>query len=96
VIEIYADGAYNPVLDQGAWGAILVENGYKRTFSGIVKKTTGNRMEITAALEGISRAPLDSEVVMYTDSQYLFGCVVKGWRRRANHDLWERLDSVVK
>ena len=95
MIEIYADGAYNPVLDQGAWGAILVENGYKRTFSGIVKKTTGNRMEITAALEGISRAPLDSEVVIYTDSQYLFGCVVKGWRRRANHDLWERLDAVV-
>jgi len=95
MIEIYADGAYNPVLDQGGWGAVLVEDSRKRTFSDIVKKTTGNRMEITAALEGILRTPQSSEVVMYTDSQYLFGCVAKGWQRRANRDLWEKLDAAV-
>jgi len=95
VIEIYADGAYNPVLDQGGWGAVLVEDGHKRTFSGVVRKTTGNRMEITAALEGIAHTPQGSEALIYTDSQYLFGCVAKGWQRRANRDLWERLDEVV-
>ncbi|MCL0094623.1 cyclic pyranopterin monophosphate synthase MoaC [Dehalococcoidales bacterium] len=95
MIEIYSDGAYNPVLGQGGWGAVIVENGQKRVFSGIVKHTTSNRMEITAALEGILRTPQGSEVIIYTDSQYLFGCMSRGWQRRANRDLWQRLDEVV-
>jgi len=95
VIEIYADGANNPILSQGGWGAVIVEDSQKRVFSGAVKKTTSNRMEITAALEGILQTPQGSEVVIYTDSQYLFGCMAKGWQRRANRDLWERLDAAV-
>ncbi|MDD5038819.1 MAG: thiamine phosphate synthase [Dehalococcoidales bacterium] len=95
MIEIYADGAYNPLLGQGGWGAVIVEDSQKQSFSGMVIGTTSNRMEITAALEGIQRVPQGTEVVLYTDSQYLFGCVTKGWQRRANRDLWEKLDAVV-
>ena len=95
MIEIYTDGAYNPVLGQGGWGAVVVESGQKRVFSGTVKRTTSNRMEITAALEGILQTPRGAEVVIYTDSQYLFGCMTKGWQRRVNRDLWEQLDQVV-
>ena len=95
MIEIYTDGAYNLVLGQGGWGAVIVEDGQKRVFSGMVKKTTSNRMEITAALEGILQTPQGVEVVIYTDSQYLFGCMSQGWQRRANRDLWEQLDEAV-
>jgi len=95
MIEIYTDGAYNLVLGQGGWGAVIVEDGQKRVFSGMVKKTTSNRMEITAALEGILQTPQGAEVVIYTDSQYLFGCMSQGWQRRANRDLWEQLDEAV-
>jgi len=95
MIEIYTDGAYNPVLGQGGWGAVVVEARQKRVFSGMVKRTTGNRMEITAALEGILQTPQGAEVVVYTDSQYLFGFMAKGWQRRANRDLWEQLDKAV-
>ena len=95
MIEIYTDGAYNPVLGQGGWGAVVLGDEQKRVFSGRAKETTSNRMEITAALEGILRTPQDAEVVVYTDSQYLFGCMAKGWQRRANLDLWERLDEAV-
>jgi len=95
MIEIYTDGAYNPVLSQGSWGAVIVEDGKKQVFSGIASRTTSNRMEITAALEGILHTPQGSEVVVYTDSQYLFGCMTKGWQRRANRDLWEELDEAV-
>jgi len=35
------------------------------------------------------------EVTVYTDSQYLFGCMSKGWQRRANRDLWEQLDEIT-
>jgi len=95
MIEIYTDGAYNLVLGQGGWGAVVVENAQKHVFSGMVKHTTSNRMEITAALEGILQTPQGAEVVVYTDSQYLFGCMAKGWQRRANRDLWEQLDEAV-
>ena len=95
MIEIYTDGAYNPGLDQGGWAAIVLEGGQKHAFSGAVKKTTSNRMEIAAALEGIEHTPQNAEVVVYTDSQYLFGSVTKGWKRRVNNDLWDQLDEVV-
>lgn len=95
MIEIYADGAYNPISGQGGWGAVIVENGQGKVFSGVAEKTTNNRMEITAALEGIKITPRGSEITVYTDSQYLFGCVSKGWQRKANRDLWEKLDVAV-
>jgi len=95
LIEVYTDGAYNPVSDLGGWAAVVVEKGQKRIFSGKANKTTNNRMEITAALEGVLHTAQGAEVVVYTDSQYLFGCMSKGWQRRANRDLWEKLDSAV-
>jgi cyclic pyranopterin phosphate synthase len=95
VIKIYTDGAYNPVLRQGGWGAVVLDGGQKGVFSGTVKKTTSNRMEITAALEGILKTKPGAEVVIYTDSQYLFGCMASGWQRRANRDLWQQLDKAA-
>jgi cyclic pyranopterin phosphate synthase len=95
MIEVYTDGAYNPVLNQGGWGTILVENSKKQVFSGMAKRTTSNRMEITAALEGLTHTPQGSEVGIYTDSQYLFGCMTLGWQRHANRDLWGQLDEAV-
>jgi cyclic pyranopterin phosphate synthase len=34
-------------------------------------------------------------MVIYTDSQYLFGCMASGWQRKANRDLWSQLDEAV-
>ena len=95
MIEIYTDGAYNPVPGQGGWAAVVVQGKQKRVFSGTVKKTTSNRMEITAALEGILKTKPGVEIVVYTDSQYLFGCMASGWQRKANRDLWQQLDKAA-
>lgn len=95
MIEIYTDGAYNPVTDQGGWAAVLVEKGQKRVISGTASKTTNNRMELTAALEGLKQTPEGGEVAVNTDSTYVFGCMTKGWQRKANIDLLERLDEAV-
>jgi cyclic pyranopterin phosphate synthase len=95
MIKIYTDGAYNPVLGQGGWGAVIVGGKQKRVFSGTAKRTTSNRMEITAALEGILKTKPGAEINLYTDSQYLFGCMASGWQRRANRDLWQKLDKAA-
>ncbi len=63
MIEVYSDGAYNAVLKKGGWGVVIVEDGAKQVFSGSEQNTTGNRMEITGALQGISRTPQGAEVV---------------------------------
>ncbi len=95
MIEVYVDGAHNPISDQGGWGVVMVADGEKKTFSGIAKQTTNNRMEITAAIEGISRTPPKAELTVHTDSQYLFGTVTKNWQRKMNRDLWTKLDEVT-
>ena len=67
--------------------------------------TTNNRMELTAALEGLKALPDGAEVELVTDSSYianaiskgwLDGWIRKGWRTAskqpvANRDLWERM-----
>ena len=95
MIEIYTDGAYNPALGQGGWAAVLVSDGKKQEFSGTAARTTSNRMEITAALEGVSHTSEGAEVSVFTDSQYLFGCMTQAWQRKANVDLLSQLDKAV-
>ena len=95
MIEIYTDGAYNPALRQGGWAAVIIGDGEECAFCDAVKNSTSNRMEVTAALEGILKTPPDAEAVVYTDSQYLFGCMALGWQRRANRDLWEQMDAAA-
>jgi cyclic pyranopterin phosphate synthase len=96
MIQIYTDGSYNSMLDQGGWSAVIVRDNEKHVLSGTVPKTTGNRMEITAVLEAVNQIPYNTEITIYTDSQYLLGCMTKGWRRRANLDLFEQLDQAIK
>ena len=96
MIQIYTDGSYNSILDQGGWSAVIINDNEKRILSGTVTKTTGNRMEITAVLEAVSQTPHNTEITIYTDSQYLLGCMTKGWRRRANLGLFEQLDQAIK
>jgi cyclic pyranopterin phosphate synthase len=92
--EIYTDGAFNPVTQEGGWAAVVLKGGQKNIYSGSAVHTTNNRMEITAALEGLLKVPPGVEVTVYTDSQYLYGCASRGWERKANRDLFEQLDKV--
>jgi len=94
MIELYTDGGHNPVRGLGGWGAVIIEGGNKREVHGTAEHTTNNRMEITAALEGLKALPAGTEVTLYTDSQYLFGCMALGWARKANLDLFEQIDKV--
>jgi cyclic pyranopterin phosphate synthase len=63
--------------------------------SGGEQKTTNNRMEVMAAIEGLSSTPAGSDVTVHTDSQYLVGTMTKYWKRNVNTDLWDRLDKAV-
>ncbi|MBI2919314.1 MAG: cyclic pyranopterin monophosphate synthase MoaC [Chloroflexi bacterium] len=93
--RIYTDGAYNPALEQGAWVSILYSDGNRETIKGTEPKTTSNRMEMMAAIKGLERVPEGAGVTLFSDSQYLVNTMARGWKRQANLDLWQKLDSLV-
>ena len=62
---------------------------------GAEDSSTNNRMELTAAIKGLEATPSGAEVTVWSDSEYLVKTMTQGWRRRANVDLWGRLDQLA-
>ena len=95
MIRIYTDGACSGNPGPGGWAAIIVSKNGREEIRGREKKTTNNRMEITAAIEGLAKTPVGSDVVIESDSQYLVNTMTKNWKKKANQDLWKKLDELV-
>ena len=96
MIQIYTDGSCKGNPGPGGWAALIVEEDGKNTpFSGAEPRTTNQRMEVKAAIEGLVRTPPGSQVTVYSDSQYLVNTMTKSWKRQANLDLWNSLDRLV-
>ena len=95
MIDIYTDGACSGNPGPGGWAAIVFEDGKKRVLQGGEDHTTNNRMEMLAAIEGLRATPPSADVVVFTDSRYLVNTMTKGWKRRANKDLWTALDKQI-
>lgn len=108
-VTLYTDGACRGNPGPGGWGAILVYGGREKALSGGERNTTNNRMELSAAIAGLSALKEPCEVELYSDSKYLVDAVtlgwLEGWRRRGwkrgknapvlNPDLWESLYSLL-
>ena len=95
MIDIYTDGACSGNPGPGGWAAIIVQGNERLEIKGGEEDTTNNRMEVTAALEGLAQTATNSEITLHSDSQYLVNTMTKNWKRNANQDLWERLDALV-
>ena len=96
MIEVYTDGACIDNPGPGGWAAIILSNGEERSLTGGVDETTSNRMEITAVIEGLKAVPKDEPVTVFSDSRYVVNTMTKGWKRRANLDLWNLLDGEAQ
>ena len=95
MIEVYTDGSCIGNPGPGGWAAVIVTDGSKRTLHGQEERTTNNRMEITAAVEGLRAVTESADVAVYSDSEYVVNTMTRGWKRNANKDLWARLDAEV-
>ena len=90
----YADGSCIGNPGPGGWGVVIVApDGTRTELSGYDSATTNNRMEITAAIEALSRMPGGAAVTVRSDSEYVVNTMTRGWKRKANIDLWQRLDK---
>jgi len=93
LIEIYTDGACIGNPGSGGWAAIIIEDGTQREVHGREAYTTNNRMEIMAVINGLSSVPESADVMIVSDSTYVVNTMTRNWKRKANIDLWERLDK---
>ena len=75
---------------------VIVEpGGATRELCGYDPATTNNRMELTAAIEGLRFTPASAGVVLRSDSEYLVKSITLGWKRNKNLDLWRALDAEL-
>ncbi|MFZ5653073.1 MAG: ribonuclease HI [Pseudomonadota bacterium] len=108
-VELFTDGACRGNPGPGGWAAVLRYGNHQKTLYGGERHTTNNRMELTAAIEGLAVLREPCEVVLTTDSQYvrqgitqwLANWKAQGWRTAAktpvkNQDLWRRLDEIAR
>src|SRR5216684_153002 len=100
-VDIYTDGACAPNPGRGSWAALLrfvipsTREVIERELSGYDPVTTNNRMEMMAAIAGLEALRSPSEVTLYTDSRLLQKGASGAWKRKANPDLWLRLDRAA-
>ena len=104
IVEIFTDGACSGNPGKGGYCAILKYGDERREISGYERKTTNNRMEMTAVIKALELLKRPCRIKVFTDSNYVVKGMtewVTGWIERnwlnsqkkpvANKDLWERL-----
>lgn len=105
-IEIYTDGACSGNPGPGGYGIVMKYQTQRKEISQGYRLTTNNRMELLSvivALETIKKEGID--VIVYSDSKYvldainlgwLFSWQKKGFKDKANPDLWRRYLLIHK
>jgi ribonuclease HI len=107
-VQVITDGACLGNPGPGGWASILKYGAQIRELYGCEPHTTNNRMELTAAIEGLRALKEPCHVEVITDSEYVKNGItswIPNWKRRGwltaakkpvvNRDLWEQLDEQV-
>ena len=92
-VTLYTDGACSGNPGPGGWGAILIYKDIRKEMSGGDKETTNNKMELTAAIEGLSALKERCRVKLYSDSKYLIDGITKDWARSWRAKGWKKSDG---
>ena len=108
-VDLFTDGACSKNPGPGGWGVLLRYGTNEKRLWGGESMTTNNRMELTAAIQGLAALKRPSLVTLTTDSQYVRKGITewlanwkqRGWRTASrqpvkNADLWQALDGLVQ
>ena len=108
-VELYTDGACRGNPGIGGWGVLLRLGPMQKELFGYEENTTNNRMELMGAIRGLEAVETRSQVVLFTDSQYVCKGItvwIENWKRKGwktasgksvkNPELWADLDAVCK
>ena len=101
-VLIHTDGGAITNPGPGGYGVVLRHKDQRKELSGGFRLTTNNRMELLACIKGLESLKEKSDVILFSDSQYVVNAIEKGWAKkwranswktkgggiRTNHDLW--------
>lgn len=102
--RLYTDGSSHAKSGlPGGWAWLLVDPVTETVHAanlGSDDSTSNNRMELTAAIEGLAHCvgtlKAGDEVTLVSDSQYVLGTTSGGYSPSKNLDLVERLQGITK
>ena len=107
-VNIYTDGACRGNPGNGGWGVLIEYQDVSKEYFGGEENTTNNKMELKAAIEGLSILKERCDVNITTDSKYVMDGIaswIKNWKNNnwknaskkdvKNKDLWIELDELI-
>lgn len=108
-VEIFTDGSCLGNPGPGGYGTVMRYKQHEKELSDGFYMTTNNRMELLAAIVGLSSLKESCQVDLTTDSQYVRQGItqwIHNWKKRGwktaekkpvkNADLWQRLDEETQ
>lgn len=90
---VYTDGGATHNPGPGGYGVVIEEKGRTHELSAGYRRTTNNRMELTAAIVGLKWFKTPTEILLYTDSRYVVDGITKGWAKKWRANNWMRTKS---
>lgn len=94
--QLYTDGGYSMSADFGAFAYVILQDGVLlHRYAEKIEHETNNRAEIKAILYGVKALPNNSEVEVFSDSQYALGVLSGRYRAKKNPDLVEEYKRMV-
>jgi ribonuclease HI len=97
-MRLYTDGSCDPNPGDGGWAWALVDdygNLVDRGFSK-EKKTTNNRMELSAILYGLERCVHQGQIEIVSDSEYSIKVCQRIYKARKNLDIIHQINKVIE
>ncbi|HEV2863528.1 MAG TPA: RNase H family protein [Pyrinomonadaceae bacterium] len=97
-VLIYCDGSSlgnGQAATRAAAVALLGFKGVWRAFGLYLGSATNQQAEIAAAALGLEQLREPCRVTLKTDSRYVVETMCGRFRRKSNHEWWERLDRAA-
>ncbi len=97
-VTIFCDGSSlgnGQVTTRAAAVAMLGYQGLWRAVGEYLGHATNQQAEVVAAALGLESLTEPCSVQLFTDSRYVVETMSGRFRRKANHDWWQRLDKAA-
>ena len=94
-VTVFTDGACSRNPGPGGYAAILQYGEHRRELSGGFRRTTNNRMELTAAIKALEALKQPCVVTLVSDSEYVTNGITKNWAKGWRAKGWRRAGKIV-
>ncbi|MCS7248214.1 MAG: ribonuclease HI [Anaerolineales bacterium] len=90
---IFTDGCALGNPGPGGYAAVILRDSAREELSGGFRSTTNNRMELYACIAALEHLQPPAQVLLITDSAYVFRATTEGWLQNWATNGWKRRDG---